>query len=59
MKLLGNNKQEPATFDPKSKVIKIEKTFGDTKSHIELPVNNWIVLDVDEISYWFVDPEIF
>lgn len=57
--LLNKNKSEPAILEEKSKTILITKTFGDKKQPISLPVNNWMLLDVDGVSYWSVDPEIF
>lgn len=57
--LLNKNKSEPAILEEKSKTILITKTFGDKKQPISLPVNNWILLDVDGVSYWSVNPEIF
>ena len=57
--LLNKNESEPAILEEKSKTILITKTFGDTKQPILLPVNNWMLLDVDGVSYWSVDPEIF
>ena len=57
--LLNKNKSEPAILEKNSKTILITKIFGDTKQPILLPVNNWMLLDVDGVSYWSVDPEIF
>lgn len=57
--LLNKNESEPAILEEKSKTILITKTFGGEKQQISLPVNNWMLLDVDGVSYWSVDPEIF
>ena len=57
--LLNKNKSEPAILEEDSKTILITKTFGGEKQPISLPVNNWMLLDVDGVSYWSVDPEIF
>ena len=57
--LLNKNESEPAILEENSKTILITKNFGDTKQPILLPVNNWLLLDVDGVSYWSVDPKIF
>lgn len=59
LNLLNKNESEPAILEEKSKTILITKTFGGENQQISLPVNNWMLLDVDGVSYWSVDPEIF